>query len=406
MVGIESINAYLGRGYIEIEQLFKHRGLDLARYENLLLNKKSIAFPFEDVVTNAVNAAKPLVKELPNQGQEVRMLITATESGLDLGKSASTYIHQHLGLSSDCRLLEFKQACYSGVGAMQLACAYVSSVPNAGKVLVVASDVARPSTVMAYGEPTQASGAVAFLVGDSPRFFIPDSGAEGFHSFEVMDTFRPDFELEAGNPDISVMAYLDCLSGAFGAYSKRVDADFARSFDALVFHAPFGGLVKGAHRHLVRKLKCFLETGEIERDFQHRVAPSLLLASEVGNIYSASVFLALISAVVNRTTSEAIRIGMFAYGSGCTSEFLSGIVPKMLNPASMLERSLAQLRSREVLSMDLYDRILSDTIKTLKYRENATESELYFRDYSSYFEGRDLLTLQKIVNFKRHYCFR
>ncbi|MBJ8193094.1 hydroxymethylglutaryl-CoA synthase family protein, partial [Bacillus cereus] len=92
----------------------QHRQLDPARFENLLMKEKAVALPYEDPVTFGVNAAKPLVDALSEaEKNRIEMLITCTESGIDFGKSISTYIHHYLGLNRNCRLFELKQACYS-----------------------------------------------------------------------------------------------------------------------------------------------------------------------------------------------------------------------------------------------------------------------------------------------------
>ena len=58
------------------------------------------------------NAAYPLMidKEL----DDVDLLLFSTESGIDQSKAAGIYVHRLLNLSSNCRTVELKQACYSG----------------------------------------------------------------------------------------------------------------------------------------------------------------------------------------------------------------------------------------------------------------------------------------------------
>ena len=41
-VGIEAINAYGGQAFIEVRELFEKRGLDLALFENLMMQNKSV----------------------------------------------------------------------------------------------------------------------------------------------------------------------------------------------------------------------------------------------------------------------------------------------------------------------------------------------------------------------------
>src|SRR5579872_3718286 len=121
-IGIEALNAYCGLAYIPVRSIFENRGLDVSRLGNLMMEKRSIAFPFEDPVTNAVNAAKPIVDSLdPIEKDRIEILITSSESGIDYSKSITSYVHEHLGLSRNCRLIEVKQACYAATAAFQMA---------------------------------------------------------------------------------------------------------------------------------------------------------------------------------------------------------------------------------------------------------------------------------------------
>jgi len=106
-VGIEAINVYGGPSYISIPTLFNARGLDMERMDNLMMEKKSVSLPCEDPVTYGVNAAKPIIDRLSTTARNhIEMVISCSESGLDFGKSLSTYMHDYLGLSRHCRLFE------------------------------------------------------------------------------------------------------------------------------------------------------------------------------------------------------------------------------------------------------------------------------------------------------------
>ena len=100
VVGVEALNVYGGSAYIDVEELCAHRGLDIQRFENLMMREKSVAMPCEDPVTFAANAARPLLDRLSQEERErIEMIVTCTESGIDFGKSLSTYVHAHLGLA-------------------------------------------------------------------------------------------------------------------------------------------------------------------------------------------------------------------------------------------------------------------------------------------------------------------
>src|SRR5204863_562178 len=116
-----------------------------ARFENLLMKGKAVALPYEDPVTFGVNAAKPIVDAMSDEERNrIELLITCSESGIDFGKSMSTYIHDYLGLNRNCRLFEIKQACYSGTAGFQMAVNFILSQASPGaKALVIATDISR-----------------------------------------------------------------------------------------------------------------------------------------------------------------------------------------------------------------------------------------------------------------------
>src|SRR5206468_4499968 len=98
--------------------------------------------PFEDPVTNAVNAARPIIDRLaPADRASIELVAVGTESSFDFGKSMSTYVHHYLGLSPRCRSFEVKHACYAGTAALQAAAGIVGADPTRGaRALVVATD--------------------------------------------------------------------------------------------------------------------------------------------------------------------------------------------------------------------------------------------------------------------------
>lgn len=104
---------------ISARSIFEGRGLDLSRFDNLMMDRKSVGVACEDAVTGGVNAAKPIIDALSEEDKNrIELVITASESGVDFGKSLSTYIHDYLGLSRHCRLFELKQACYGGTAGL------------------------------------------------------------------------------------------------------------------------------------------------------------------------------------------------------------------------------------------------------------------------------------------------
>lgn len=375
-VGIEALNVYGGSAFVDVLELASHRALDIARFDNLLMKQKSVALPYEDPVSFAVNAAKPIVDRLSGAEKDrIELLITCSESGIDFGKSLSTYVHHYLGLKRNCRLFELKQACYSGTAGLQMAANFIlSRVSPGAKALVIATDLSRflvtggdDALTMDWAlfEPSGGAGAVAALISETPEVLQLDVGANGYYSYEVMDTCRPIPDSEAGNADLSLLSYLDCCNETFLEYRRRVpEADYRETFQYLCFHTPFGGMVKGAHRNMMRK-HTQARREEIEQDFQRRVQPGLTYCQRVGNIMGATVMLSLAGAIDQGAFDQPRRIGCFSYGSGCSSEFYSGVVTASGQAKIRSMHMEKHLDRRYQLSMDEYETLLAagDAVK-------------------------------------------
>jgi polyketide biosynthesis 3-hydroxy-3-methylglutaryl-CoA synthase-like enzyme PksG len=406
--GIEAIGIYAGPAYVEVEHLFWHRNLDADRLKNIGMQKKSVALPCEDAVSYGVNAAKKVIDRLTKAEKDrIELVITCTESPIDFGKSLSTYIHDLLGLQSNCRVLEAKQACYSGAGALQIAAAFIASGFSPGaKALVICSDVARATSRGTYAEPTQASGAVALLISDRPRILKLDAGAIGCHTYEVMDVCRPRSNFETGSPDLSLLSYLDCLEKCFRAYSERVEeVDLASTFDFFAFHTPFAGMIKGAHRRLMRQFTP-ATPGDIEQDFSQRVSPSLHYCVDIGNIYAGTVFAALTGAIRCDTSGEYRRVGLFSYGSGCCSEFFSGVVPPEASAEIETMALDSALQQRWRLNMPEYEALLDSNDEwEMGIEDKQIDIAPFQKIYDHSFAGKGLLKLDRISNYHREYSW-
>ncbi len=407
-VGIEAMNIYVGRSFLDVRQLFQVRGLDMKRFSNLLMLQKSVNLPWEDTVTNAVNAAKPLLDRLSeDEKNRIELVIVGTESGLDFGKSISTYIQDYLALSRRCRSFEVKHACYGGTAALQMAASFAAASPIPGlKALVIATDATSGPARMTYWEPSQGAGAVAMLVSAQPEVLELDTGASGYYSYEVMDTLRPRPDLESGDSDLSLLSYMHCLERAFELYRERVaSADIEKTFDYLVFHTPFAGMVKGAHRMLLRKTKS-ASPKDIENDFEARVAPSLSYSVRVGNTCSASLYVALCSLIDNASFEMRKRIGLFSYGSGCASEFYSGVISSEAQKKLKQFRLADALAERRALTMKEYEAISdSSADRMCGVRDKKFDVSSHDSIYQECFAGRGLLVLDEIRNFHRKYAW-
>ncbi|CAL7959629.1 Polyketide biosynthesis 3-hydroxy-3-methylglutaryl-ACP synthase PksG [Gammaproteobacteria bacterium] len=407
-VGIEAINIYGGLAYIDVKTIFEKRGLDLERFNNLMMKKKTVGLPCEDAITYAVNAAKPIIDNLsPEEKDKIEMVITGSESAIDVGKSLSTYVHDYLKLNRNCRLMELKQCCYSGTGALQMASCFIASQASPGaKALVLASD-SLPNLKNTYAEPSTGLGAVAMLVSAKPEILELDFGANGYYGYEVMDFVRPTPTCEYANIDLTIFSYLDCVENSYKNYRKRIkDVDYQKTFDYLAFHTPFAGMVKGAHRKMMRSMYPQLLPNLIEEDFLKRVNPSLSYCAEVGNIAGGSLYLALCGIIDSVQIQEMKRVGLFSYGSGCASEFYSGtITPKSQEVLSQM-KIREKLDNRYKLNFEEYDKLLDLYAEWIIPEENKeVDFAAYHTIYEHSLQGKGLLILKGIRKYHREYAW-
>lgn len=413
-VGIEAMNVFAGTAFLNVEKLAAHRNLDRTRFDNLMMKEKSVALPYEDPITFAVNAAKPIIDGLSEEEKNrIEMVITCTESAFDFGKSMSTYCHDLLGLNRNCRLFEVKNACFSGVAGLQNAINFIlAQVSPGAKALVIATDISRFlleeggnafKMEWAFAEPSGGAGAVAMLVGESPQVFQIDAGANGSYGYEVMDTCRPSTDSEAGDSDLSLLSYLDCAENAFLEYQKRVTgADFAKTFGYLAYHTPFGGMVKGAHRNLMRKLVKGVTPSDIEADFKQRFGPGISYCQRVGNIMGATAMMALASTIDNGSFDRPQRVGVFSYGSGCCSEFFSGVVTRE-GQARLRAMGIGRhLDSRYELSMEEYESMLVGS-NAVKFGTRNVVLDSSFIPQARTTHGKPVLFLKEISEYRRIY---
>jgi hydroxymethylglutaryl-CoA synthase len=404
-IGIEKINVYAGSLVLDIEKLAIARNRDVNFFkEELMLDSKSQIVDYEDVITMAVNAAKPIISE--KDKEDIELCIFATESGLDYCKSNSTYVCKFLGLKPNVRNFEIKNACYAATCAVQMAISWIASGANNGKkALIVSSDINYDHQGR-IGEEVPAVGAVAILVSDNPKVIEYEMGKNGFYTFECSDYARPTATYDIINGEESLYAYLECADGAWKHYKKVVNEnlDFNTYFKRVVYHTPFGGLVRMAHRNLLKENYPEIKKSEIKQNFEEKVSKSFKIPKTVGNTYSSTVYTSLVSLLMDDEGLNAgDRIGFFSYGSGSCAEFYSAIV---LPEAKEYIKSLkieAHLNARYQLNIEEFDFLAS---KRASYADKSTfETDLSYPSgwFEKYYKNKGLLIFRGSNDFIRKY---
>lgn len=353
-VGIDQIGVYLPRFVLALDTLAAARGVPP---EKILVgigaHKMAVAPPWEDAVVLGANAAARLFAAGSVHPSEIGLLVVATETAVDHAKPASVFLHDLLGIGSNCRTFEIKHACYSGTAGVMLAADWIRSGRARGrKALVVATDIARYD-LQTSAEFTQGAGAAALVISEQPRLLALHP-ASGVFANSVYDFWRPLDRREAlVDGKFSIDCYLNALDGAVADFrsSAAVAADepLSARFAALLYHTPFPKMAYKAHTRLLANDAQHLNgTRRIDPDqsYTTQVEPSLGVARLVGNTYTASLYLGLAWLAEHAAgTLQSQDIGLFSYGSGCCAEFFSGhfvagaaAAAAQINLADLLER--------------------------------------------------------------------
>lgn len=315
------------RGYLALSDLAAVRGVPAAKYEQGLgVTQMAVAAPDEDPVTLAAEAASRLLRGAGRSPSEIGLCIVGTETAVDHSKPIASYLHGLLGLPSACRVFETKHACFGGTAGLQNALDWIASGSARGRAaLIVCSDIARYSLSSA-GEPTQGAGAVAMLISESPRLIDLEVGRSGCYSADVHDFWRPLYRKDAlVDGQFSVQCYLDALAGAYSEWRALDSALPGPPLVRTCYHVPYGKMARKAHAR--RCQLDGLDEAAADASYAREVEPSLRLPAQVGNIYTGSLYLALLSLLHHEAAELAgQRIGLFSYGSGCAAEFFAGRV--------------------------------------------------------------------------------
>ena len=383
-IGIDKIGFATANYVLKLADLAEARGIVPDKLsKGLLLKELSIAPITEDIVTMGASAAESILTA--KDKNEIDMVIVASESGIDQSKASAVFVHGLLGGQPFARSLEMKEACYSATAALDYARLHVEKHPNS-KVLVIASDIAKYG-VDTPGEPTQGAGAVAMLITNNPRILIfnEDNVAQ---TRDIMDFWRPNYSTTPFvNGMYSTQQYLDSLKTTWVEYQKRNQVSL-KDFAAICFHLPYPKLaLKGLKKIMDKSLSL-----EQQEQLQANFYQSILYSQKVGNIYTGSLFLGLLSLLENSSTLKTgDRIALFSYGSGAVSEIFSGQLVAGFKQRLQTNR-IEMLNNRTPLSIPDYEKIF---FEEAQLDQNGSASFMNYENQN--------FALAEIVEHQRRY---
>lgn len=370
-VGIDKISFFVPDYYIDMTDLANARDVDPAKFHIGIGQDQMAVNPVtQDIITFAASAAAQILDE--DDKADLDMVIIGTESSIDESKASSVVVHGLLDLNPFARSIELKEACYAATAGLQMAYEHVILHPER-KVLVIASDIAKYG-LNTGGEPTQGAGAVAMLIAANPRIMRFNDDAVSLTQ-DIYDFWRPFGDIYPSvDGKFSNETYINAFSRLWDEYSKRNHAKFS-DFAALAFHTPYTKMGKKA---LLPKIEN--EDIVVKERLLEQYETAITYNRRVGNLYTGSLYLSLISLLENSSNLTANdKIGLFSYGSGTVAEFFSGHLVAGFDKHLRKAEHLELLDKRKKLTIVEYEEIFNEKLDMTGHEIYADDTNFAIR---------------------------
>lgn len=418
-VGIDDMAFYAPKLYLDIRTLAEKRNLPAEKLEQGLgLFKMALPDVNEDAATMAAEAIAELIERNRLDPRRIGRIYMGTESALDMSKPTATYaagmVEERLAerygprCLRHCDLLDMTFACIGATDALHNSLDWVATDPD-NIAIVVASDIAKYE-LNSTGEYTQGAGAVAMLVRWQPRL-LQVRRLFGVAMENVHDFYKPRRERYSDTPvfdgQYSNQCYQNRMNEALADFRRRaVDTGLFRPdqyralserWARMIFHLPYsfhakrmyvetfvqerkakGVWPQDAGRYGFEEprreqfaddkkfdkayagfLKSVSESPMYRRFVQEKLEKAQRASSETGNLYTASIFLALMSTLecdlADGNRLDGKRFGFVAYGSGSKAKVFEAVVQPQWAEVTRHFRIFDKLSRRQAVNYEQYE---------------------------------------------------
>ena len=437
--GIDAIDYYLPKLAMNISDLAEARNIPSAKLEKGLgLKQMAITDIDEDAASMAANALYKLIRNNKIDPKTIGRIYLGTESALDAAKPTATYavgtvenkLENQFGKRClrNCDVVDLTFACVGAIDALENCLDWVRADPNR-KAIVIASDIAKYE-LESSGEYTQGAGAVAMLIKSSPdlliinptigvstkhvgdffkprRIFSNDKIKEknGISIKEIFDSDKQEIELFFEEPifdgQYSNNCYQERIEEALEHYSSQKNTNFLTEWDSLIFHLPYayqgrrmiidiwikwleenkllGSLEEEIGKKSETEFKEWRKHASKTSLFKEFVAKKIAYGEEassnIGNMYTASIFMSLISLLnksieKNENISDT-KIGFLSYGSGSKSKIFEGVIAKKWKDKMGNIDVFKSITNRKLIDFKSYEDIHNNVIKDPIVKNNS-----------------------------------
>ncbi|AGQ23142.1 hydroxymethylglutaryl-CoA synthase [Lactobacillus helveticus] len=365
-VGIDKIGLFTPNKYVDVVDLAHARNEDPNKYLiGIGQSEMSVADQTQDAVSMGINATMKYIDRIDKD--KIGLLVFGTESGIDQSKSASLFVKTALKLKPEVRTFEVKEACFGLTAALMIARDFVRVHPDQ-TAMVIGSDIARYGIGTA-GEVTQGAGSVSMLIKADPAILALNDGHSAY-SKDINDFWRPnDSKLAMVDGKYSTQVYLDFFSKTFADYKKQKKLE-TNDFDAIIYHLPFTKMGLKANRLAVAD-----QDEATTEKLQNSFDASKQLSRRVGNIYTASLYMSLLSLLENGNLPTGALVGLFSYGSGAMGEFYSGNLVEGYKKEVNAAGDEKMLKRRQKVSVPEYEEIFNTALDDPEDNEELTSDD-------------------------------
>ncbi|MFV8371463.1 hydroxymethylglutaryl-CoA synthase family protein [Flavobacterium sp. LB2P74] len=381
--GIDAISFDVAKIHLPINTLAKARNIEPEKLEKGLgLIKMTLPDTHQDTVVFGANALTKLILDNSINLKEITRIYVGTESAIDSSKPTSSFLvalmEQKFGANtlSECDVVDFTFACIGGVDALQNCIDFVKLNPTK-KAIVVTTDFAKYD-LNSTGEYTQGAGALAMLITANPRI-IAFGNNWATSTKGVFDFFKPyrtisktaitgnstnqpwfenlesEVEIHKDQPvfdgQYSNQCYMDRTRDAYFSFKKlkNTTETVYDSWKSIVMHLPYAfqgrrmlseiyaldasnTIISGDEDapEYQNKLKEISKSEAYKKFINEKLMPAEIASSLIGNLYTGSIFMGLLSTLAHFYDTEkeisGSTFGFLAYGSGSKSKVFEGTI--------------------------------------------------------------------------------
>lgn len=401
--GIEAASYYVPSLYLEIKDLAEKRGIEPAKLEKGLgLHKMGLPDVHEDAATFAAEALLKLIKDYEINPKDISRIYLGTESAIDAAKPTASYAMQMVEkvleaefgerCFRNCDVVDLTFACVGAVDALHNSLDFVRVNPDK-KAVVIASDYAKYE-LASSGEYTQGGGAVSLLISAKPDLLEIENNW-GVATESVFDFFKPrrhfkkedltnasenfpdKIEIFTDEPvfdgQYSNQCYQDRIREAYEHYKEVSGKEKPyQNWKYLIFHLPYAfhgkrvfteiySLENGLSYSNPEEQKAVAKSEDYLKFISEKIEKTQRASSEIGNMYTASIFMALLSGLqTSFNENEELagqEIGFLGYGSGSKSKVFTGKVSDNWKNVVTKWNLFENLNERLAIDFDTYEKL-------------------------------------------------